>query len=46
MANKSTIVSYVLAALSGVCFVTGVALLSNEGSAVNHEACKKNNLSY
>lgn len=46
MANKSTVVSYVLAALSGVCFVTGVALLSNEGSAVNHGACKKNKLSY
>ena len=32
MNNGSTIVSCALAALAGVCFVTGVALLSNEGS--------------
>ena len=36
MNNGSTIVSYVLAALAGVCFVTGVSLLSTEGSDVNH----------
>lgn len=32
MNNGSTIISYALAALAGVCFVTGVALLSDEGS--------------
>ena len=32
MNSGSTIISCALAALAGVCFVTGVALLSNEGS--------------
>lgn len=44
MKNKSNVISYVLAALSGVCFVTGVALLSNEGSAMIHGACKETNI--
>lgn len=45
MTNKSTnVVSYVLAALAGVCFVTGVALLSDEGSAVNHGVREEANL--
>lgn len=36
MNNGSTIISCVLAALAGVCFVTGVTLLSNEGSELDH----------
>lgn len=36
MINGSTVMSYTLAALAGVCFVTGLALLSNEGSAIEH----------
>lgn len=36
MNNGSTIMSYALAALAGVCFVTGVALLSNEGSDMTY----------
>ena len=36
MNSGSTIISCTLAALAGVCFVTGIALLSNEGSDVNH----------
>ena len=36
MKSISNTVSYVLAALAGVCFVTGVALLTDEGSAMNN----------
>lgn len=36
MNNGSTVISCTLAALAGVCFVTGLALLSNEGSVVDH----------
>lgn len=36
MNNGSMIVSYALAALAGVCFITGVALLSDEGSDLNN----------
>lgn len=36
MNNGSTVVSCALAALAGVCFVTGLALLSNEGSVVDY----------
>lgn len=36
MNNGSSIVSYVLVALAGVCFVTGVSLLTNEGSDISH----------
>ena len=36
MTNGSTVISYTLAALAGVCFVTGLALLSNEGSVIEH----------
>lgn len=36
MNNGSTLISYALAALAGVCFVTGIALLSDEGSEVDH----------
>lgn len=34
MNSSSTILSCALAALAGVCFVTGVALLSDEGSDI------------
>ena len=36
MNSGSTIISCTLAALAGVCFVTGVALLSNEGSGLDY----------
>ncbi len=35
MDNNSTLISCTLAALAGVCFVTGIALLSDEGSDLN-----------
>ena len=41
MNSKSTAVSYALAVLAGVCFVTGVSLLVTEGSVANHGACEK-----
>lgn len=41
MTNKSTVVSCVLASLAGVCFVTGISLLTNEGSAVNNGTHKE-----
>lgn len=41
MNNGSTLVSCTLAALAGLCFVTGIALLSNEGSDVNHGTCEE-----
>ena len=36
MNSGSTIISCTLAALAGVCFITGVALLSNEGSGLEY----------
>lgn len=36
MNKGSTIMSYALAALAGVCFVSGIALLSDEGSDLNN----------
>ena len=36
MNNGTTVISYTLAALAGLCFVTGIALLSNEGSDINN----------
>ncbi len=36
MTKKSKVVSCILAVLSGVCFVSGMALLTNEGSAVDY----------
>lgn len=33
MINKSKVASYVLASVAGVLFVTGIALLTNEGGA-------------
>lgn len=44
MTNKSKVVSYILAAISGVCFVTGIALLTDEGSAVNHGVREETNI--
>lgn len=43
MRDKNTVVSCVLAVLAGVCFVTGVSLLTDEGSAVEHGLRKKTN---
>lgn len=42
MNNKSTVVSYALAALAGLCFVTGISLLSDEGSVTDHGPRKEN----
>lgn len=42
MYNGSTIMSCFLAALAGVCFVTGVALLSDEGSVAEHGPREEN----
>lgn len=41
MDNKKTVVSCVLAALSGLCFVTGISLLVYEGSAEEHGTYKE-----
>lgn len=41
MADKPTVVSCILAALAGVCFISGISLLSNEGSAVKNGVCEK-----
>lgn len=41
MNSKFTVVSCTLAALAGVCFVTGLALLSNEGSDLEHGTRKE-----
>lgn len=40
MSDKNIVLSYVLA---GVCFVTGVTLLTDEGSAAEHGLRKKTN---
>lgn len=32
----NNVLSYALATLAGVCFITGVTLLSHEGSVVEH----------
>ena len=42
MTNGSTVVSCALAALAGVCFVAGLALLSDEGSVMEHGTRKEN----
>ena len=41
MNDKKTVVSYALAVLSGLCFVTGISLLVYEGSADEHGAYKE-----
>lgn len=44
MGDKNKVVSCVLAVLASVCFVTGVTLLTDEGSAEEHGLRKKINL--
>lgn len=41
MTNKSTVVSCVLASLAGVCFITGMTLLTSEGSSANNGTYKE-----
>ncbi len=41
MNSKKTVVSCLLATLSGLCFVAGISLLAYEGSAEEHGACKE-----
>lgn len=41
MNNGSTVISYTLAALAGVCFVQGLALLSKGGGPSEHGQSKK-----
>lgn len=43
MADKPTVVSCVLAVLAGVCFVTGVSLLTDEGSDLRNGAREETN---
>ena len=43
MTSGSTIISCTLAALAGVCFVTGISLLSNEGSGLDYGPRKEIN---
>lgn len=42
MNNGSTFISYALAALAGICFVTGLTLLTDEGSEVNYGPREEN----
>jgi hypothetical protein len=44
MTKISKVTSYVLAALAGVCFVTGVALLTDEGSAMKNGLREETNI--
>ena len=41
MKNKSKAVSYTLAALAGVFFATGIALLSDEVDSANNGTCEE-----
>jgi len=41
MNTGSTVISYFLAAIAGVCFIQGLAILSNEGGMVDHGQNKK-----
>lgn len=41
MTNKSTVVSCVLASLAGVCFITGISLLTNEGGSAENGTHKE-----
>lgn len=36
MNNGSTVISYALAALAGICFISGISLLSDEGSVIQN----------
>lgn len=33
MDNKISLISYTLAAMAGICFVSGIAIISSEGRA-------------
>ena len=44
MNNGSTVISYALAALAGICFVTGLSLLSDEGSEKDHGPREENHI--
>lgn len=44
MKNKTTVVSYVLAALAGACFISGIALLTDEGGAIEHGVREKTDI--
>lgn len=44
MKDKRTVVASILAALSGICFISGVTLLTNEGGAETHEPRKEFNV--
>lgn len=39
--KKKTVVSSILATISGLCLVTGISLLVYEGSANEYGACKE-----
>ncbi len=41
MNNGSSVISYTLAAIAGVCFIQGLAILSNRGEVVDHGKSKK-----
>lgn len=40
MHNETTVISYTLAALAGICFIQGLAILSTKGGSVGHGAIK------
>lgn len=44
MKDKRTVVASVLAALSGICFISGVTLLTTEGSAEEYGTRKEINV--
>lgn len=44
MNNGSTVVSCTLAALAGLCFVTGIALLTDERGVVDYGTREENNI--
>ena len=41
MNNGTTFLSCALAALAGVCFVTGITLLSDEGGDLDNGPCEE-----
>ena len=41
MSNNTAVISYTLAAIAGVCFIQGLAILSNGGRMVDHGEIKK-----
>ena len=44
MNNRSTVVSCTLAALAGLCFVTGLALLTDERGVVEYGPREENHI--